>query len=405
MPQSDYLVRARSRDGRLIEQRLTAATESEATSRVQQMGLVPLSVERTQQGLNREIRLGKGRVKLKDLAIFARQFAVMIAAGLPILRALSILSEQSESVRLREILSSVRASVEKGSSLSEAMAEHSEFPPLMVAMVEAGEAGGFLDATMVQIAETFEADLYLRGKIKAALTYPIAVGAIAVIVVIAMLIFVVPVFEEMFASFGSELPAPTQFLVNLSALLTNPLFTVPVVIGLVAAIVLFRRNRQTPKVRAVVDPLKFRIPVFGSLFRKVALARFAHSLASLLRAGVPILTSLDIVGETSGNVVLTRAAVDISQSVRDGTGISRALESHPVFPEMVVDMISVGEETGNLDEMLDRVADFYDQQVEATTEQLTALIEPIMILLLGGVVGGMIVALYLPIFSIFEVVN
>jgi len=405
MPQSDYLVRARSREGRLIEQKLKSSSETEALQKIQQMGYAPLGVEPAGQGLNREIRLGSGRVKLKDLALMSRQMSTMLASGLPILRCLSVLAEQSESARLREILSETRASVERGTSLSEAMREHREFPPLMVAMVQAGETGGFLDATMAQIATSLEADLLLRGKIKAALTYPVAVFVIAILVVIGMLLFVVPVFEGLFESFGSELPGPTQFLVTLSQLISSPIVFIPTLVVVIGGGVLYRRYKAAPAVRSVIDPVKFRLPVFGGLFRKVALARFSRNFSSLLRAGVPILTSLDIVGETSGNIVIARAVTDIQTGVREGSGIAKPLEAHAVFPEMVVDMIQVGEETGNLDEMLEKIADFYDQEVSATTEQLMALIEPVMVVILGGIVGGMIIALYLPIFSIFEVVQ
>lgn len=405
MPTTDFLVRARSRDGRLIEQRLKASTEAEALQRVQQMGFAPLAIEPAGKGWNREIRFGAGRVKLKDLAISTRQMSTMLASGLPVLRSLSVLAEQSESAKLQEIFTEVRIAVERGASLSEAMSEHREFPPLMIAMVQAGEAGGFLDDTMAQIAVTLEADLLLRGKIKAALTYPIAVFFIAILVVIGMLLFVVPVFEGLFESFDSELPAPTKILVNLSEFVSNPIVLITSAVLVGGGVWFYRRNKTSPKVRAVVDPIKFRLPVFGGLFRKVALARFTRNFAGLLRAGVPILTALDIVGETSGNIIIARAAADIQDSVREGNGVAKALESHPVFPDMVVDMIEVGEETGNLDEMLDKIADFFDQEVTATTEQLMALIEPVMILVLGAVVGGMIIALYLPIFSIFEVVQ
>lgn len=406
MPLTEYVVQSRSRDGRLIESTVKAFTETEALTRTRQLGLTPLAVKaKPSTGLNMEIRIGKGKVKPKDLAVFSRQFATMLAAGLPILRCLTILSEQSESLRLRELLALVREDVEQGLPLSAAMAKHREFPPLMVAMVEAGEVGGFLDTTMIRIAESLEADVILRSKIKSALTYPVAVGIIAVLIVTGMLIFVVPVFEEMFASFGGELPAPTQFLVTLSGLIKNPMFFIPVLVIVIGGSTLYRRNKHKQGVRNVVDPLKFKIPVFGKLFHKVALARFTRSLATLLGAGVPILQALDIVGDTAGNVLVTRATESVKESVRQGTGMSRPLADHPIFPEMVVQMIAVGEDTGALDEMLEKVADFYDQEVEATTEQLMALIEPIMIMILGGLVGGMIVALYLPMFKIFELIN
>lgn len=405
MPQNDYLVKARSRSGRLVSSKMRALSEADALTRVRQQGLTPIAVEPVNSGLKREITFGKGRVKTKDLAIFSRQFATMLSSGLPILRCLAILSEQTQSARLRDLLIEVRDEVEKGDSLSEAFNRHKEFPALLVSMVRAGEVGGFLDSTMVQIADSLEADVRLRGKIKGALTYPIAVGIIAVLIVTGMLIFVVPVFSELFASFGGELPLPTQMLVNMSNLVKNPLFFVPTLVIILTFTFWYRANKDSLRVRQVVDPMKFRLPVFGKLLQKVALARFTRNFSTLMHAGVPILGALDIVGETAGNIVISRAVVSVKESVRQGTGIAKPLSEHAVFPNMVVQMIAVGEDTGALDDMLRKIADFYDQEVEATTEQLMALIEPIMIMVLGGIVGGMIVAMYLPIFKIFELIN
>ena len=405
MAQTEYLVKARSRSGRLVESKMKAVSEAEALSRVRQQGMTPIAVEISGTGLNREIKLTKGKVKLKDLAIFSRQFATMLNSGLPILRCLAILAEQTESDRLRELLLEIRDQVEKGDSLSDAFARHKEFPPIMTSMVRAGEVGGFLDSTMLQIAESLEADVKLRGKIKAALTYPIAVAVIAVLITTGMLIFIVPVFAGLFDSFGGELPLPTQILVNASNLVKNPMFFIPVIVILVGGTIWYRRKKNAPAVRRVMDPLKFRIPVFGQLFQKVALARFTRNFSTLLHAGVPILTALDIVGDTAGNVVISDAVKDVKESVRQGTGIAKPLSDHPVFPDMVVQMIAVGEDTGALDSMLKKISDFYDQEVEATTEQLMALLEPIMIVVLGGLVGGMIIAMYMPIFKIFDLIR
>ena len=220
-----------------------------------------------------------------------------------------------------------------------------------------------------------------------------------------MLIFIVPVFAGLFAAFGGELPMPTQILINISDLIKNPYFFVPLLGGTTAFVLWYRRHKTDIKVRNVVDPMKFKIPVFGQLFQKVALARFTRNFGTLMRAGVPILTTLDIVGDTSGNVVIARAVLAVKESVRQGTGIAKPLTEHPIFPEMVVQMISVGEDTGAIDTMLAKIADFYDQEVEATTEQLMALIEPLMIVVLGAVVGGMIIAMYLPIFKIFDYIK
>jgi type IV pilus assembly protein PilC len=372
---------------------------------VRQQGMTPIAVELANTGLKRNISFGKGRVKTKDLAILSRQFATMLSSGLPILRCLAILADQTQSPRLRMVLIEVRDEVEKGDSLSESLVRHKEFPTIMVSMVRAGEVGGFLDTTMLEIAGSLEADVKLRGRIKSALTYPIAVAVIAVLITVGMLIFVVPVFSGLFESFGGELPAPTQFLVNLSNLVKNPFFFLPALLFLFGFTLWWRGNKNSPRVRAVVDPLKFKLPVFGQLFQKVALGRLTRNFATLMHSGVPILSTLDIVGETSGNVVISRAIDEVKESVRQGTGIAKPLTEHPVFPDMVVQMIAVGEDTGALDQMLRKIADFYDQEVEATTEQLMALIEPIMIMLLGGLVGGMIVALYLPIFKIFELIK
>ena len=220
-----------------------------------------------------------------------------------------------------------------------------------------------------------------------------------------MLVFVVPVFSDMFASLGGQLPAPTQVLVNISNFVKNPLFMLPAIAAAIALIAWYRSHRNSPRLRAIVDPLKFKLPVFGQLFHKIALARFCRNFSALLRAGVPILASLDIVGGTAGNVVIVNAVRDVKASVSQGSGMARPLQDHPVFPDMVVQMIAVGEDTGALDQMLAKIADFYDEEVEATTEQLMALIEPIMIMLLGALVGGMIVAMYLPIFNIFELIK
>ena len=398
-------MKSRARTGRLIESKITATSEADAIARVRATGMTPIAVEVTNKGLNRSIQLTKPRVKLKDLAIFSRQFATMLSSGLPILRCLRILSDQSTNPALQDLLRTITNDVERGDSLSIAMARHKEFPPLMVSMIRAGEVGGFLDTTMLEIASSFEADVLLRGKIKAALTYPIAVGVIAVVIVIGMLIFVVPVFDSMFAQLGGELPAPTQFLVNLSNLLKNPLFSVPLLAVIIFSVIWYRNHKAELRVRNVVDPLKFRLPVFGQLFQKIALSRFTRNFSTLLAAGVPVLTALDIVGDTSGTVIIARAVTSVKESVRQGAGMAAPLAEHEVFPEMVVQMIAVGEDTGALDSMLKKIAEFYDQEVTATTEQLMALIEPIMIVVLGSLVGGMIIALYLPIFKIFDLVK
>lgn len=398
----DYKVRDGS--GRFREGRVKAASENAVADKLRTMGYVPLEVTRAGVGLKREVHLRKKRVKLKDLALFSRQLATMIDSGLTLLRALGILAEQMENAELRRVLGEVKMGVESGNSLSAAFAAHDGlFPPLMVSMTRAGEAGGFLDTAMRQIAETIEADVRLRGKVKSAMTYPVVVFCLAIFMCIGMLLFIVPIFEEMFRGLGSELPMPTRVLVAMSASMK---YVVPAgFVGGMVALAWWRRHGKDPRVRAFVDPLKLKVPVFGPLFAKIALARFSRNLGTLLGSGVPILQSLEIVGETTGSSVIGRALQDVARSVAQGESVAGPLARHPVFPPMVVQMIASGEETGAIDQMLHRIAVSYDDEIEATTEALTSLIEPLMIAGLGVVVGGMIVALYLPIFSVFDLIE
>jgi type IV pilus assembly protein PilC len=401
---TQYAYKVKDTRGRLVEGKVEAETEAAVADRLRSMGYRPLEIRAAAQGLEREIKLRKDRVKLKDLAIFSRQFATMINAGLSMLRTLTILSEQSENPELNRVLRLVKADVEAGNALSVAFAKYPRvFPPLMVSMVRAGETGGFLDLAMRQIAANFEAEVKLRSKVKSAMTYPVVVLVLAVLMVCAMLLFVVPQFDNLFHQLGGTLPLPTRILVAASH---GMKFLAPLgAVGSVAALVAWRRYGNNPAVRDVVDPLKLKAPVFGKLFQKVALARFARTLGTLLRAGVPILSALDITADTCGNVVIGRALRDVGESVKTGESISGPLRKHPIFPSMVVHMMASGEETGALDEMLNKIGEFYDNDVEATTASLTALIEPLMIAFLGTIVGSMIVALYLPMFKIFDLVQ
>jgi type IV pilus assembly protein PilC len=273
----------------------------------------------------------------------------------------------------------------------------------MVNMTRAGEVGGFLDTVLLQVADSFEAEVKLRGKIKAAMTYPVAVLVMAVGMTIGMLIFVVPTFETLFSQLGGQLPAPTLILVMMSKLLKFTI--VPLIIAVAVGLVWWRRVKDTPRVRGIVDPMKLKLPVFGGLFQKIALERFTGNLGTMVRSGVPMLQALDIVADTSGNVVIASAVRDVQASVRRGESLAAPLAEHPVFPSMVVQMLAVGEDTGALDTMLAKISEFYRSEVEATTDSLTSLIEPIMIAILGGIVGSMIVALYLPIFKVFDLVG
>lgn len=403
-----FAYKGRDASGKVVSGRLDAASQSAAAGRVRGLGLSPISITEIAVGvgLKREIRIpgfSKG-VGLKDLAVMSRQMATMTSAGLSLLRTLNILAEQTENTQLAQILTTIRDDVETGFSLSEAMEKHAVvFPPIMINLVRAGETGGFLENSLNSVAMNFESEVKLRDTIKSAMAYPVIVLLMALVSVVGMLIFIVPVFEKMFKGLGGDLPLPTQILVVMSKVMSW-LGPVLIVVGVVFAI-WWRKNKNTDRVRRLIDPLKLKLPVFGPLMTKLAVARFSRNFSTMIGAGVPILQSLAIVGETSGNWVVERSLYKVQESVRQGRSIAAPLSEAPIFPPMVTQMISVGEDAGALEQMLEKIADFYDQEVQSTTEQLTALIEPLMIAFIGIVIGSMIVALYLPMFSIFEYVK
>jgi type IV pilus assembly protein PilC len=397
----------RDAQGKTQKARIEAPSETAVSARLRSMGLAPLSIREVKTGgLNAEFKIPgfSDRIPLKAVSIMARQLATMIQSGLSLLRALNILEEQTENKPLARKLMDVRTDVETGVSLSAALGRHPEtFPPIMVNMVRAGEVGGFLDRVLVSIAENFESSVRLRSKVRSAMTYPVAVFVIAIAAVSGMLLFIVPVFSKMYGDLGGKLPPLTQFLVTLSSLMRYT--AIPGIILIFVIVVQWQRNKRKLKFREVVEPLYLKAPVFGALAKKIALARFTRNFGAMIRAGVPMLQALEIVGEASGNVVIERAVRDVRESVRTGNSLAGPLRDHAVFPAMVVQMIAVGEDTGALDQMLEKIAEFYDQEVESTTEALTSLIEPLMIAVLGGLVGVMIIGLYQPIFGIFGLIN
>lgn len=403
---NSYAYRVRTREGKVVNGTMEADGEGVVASRLRSQGLVPVQIRKESKvNTKTEIRLRAEKVKLKDLAIFSRQFATMINSGLSLLRTLNILADQTENGTLAKTIGLLRDDIERGSSLSAAMSKHPKvFSTLFVSMIRAGETGGQLDTVLMRVADNYEADYKLRRKIKSAMTYPVVVAGIAFLLVTIMLLFVVPTFAGMFTGLGGELPLPTKVLLALSH---GAKFFLPVgIVLVVASSIGYKRGRAAnADFRLVTDKIKLKIVIFGDLFQKVAVSRFTRTLALLLRAGVPVLQALDIVGDATGNEVLARAAADVKESVRSGETIATPLEAHNVFPPMVVQMISVGEDTGALDAMLDKISDFYDQEVESTTEALTSLIEPIMIAVLGGIVGAMVIALYMPMFKIFDLIK
>jgi type IV pilus assembly protein PilC len=404
-----YAYKGRDGAGKVVKGKVDASSEGAVITRLRTMGVQPISISEAGAGtgLQREVSipgLGDRAVKMKDIAVMSRQMATMIGSGLSLLRTLTILADQVENKRLAKIMAEVRDDVETGVSFSDAVGKHDkDFPPLMINMIKAGETGGFLDKALESTAENFEKEVALRSTIKSAMTYPVVVLVMSLVAVVVMLLFIVPIFQDMFTNLGGQLPLPTMMLVYASRAMP---YVVPagIVVG-IAFSIWWRTNKNSVKVRAFLDPLKLKLPVFGALFRKIAIARFSRNFSNMIGAGVPILTALRIVGEVSGNYVLEEALVKVAESVRQGESIAGPLTESGVFPTMVTQMISVGEDSGSLQTMLEKVADFYDQEVKSTTESLTALIEPLLIAFLGVVVGGMIVALYLPIFEITSLIK
>ena len=399
-----YTYRVRDRHGKLVSGEIVGESPDLVLSKLREMRYIPLEIKAKNSGIKKEFHLRKPRVKLKDLAVMSRQFATMINSGLPLLRTLGILENQSESPELKKVVADIRLEVEKGSALSTAMAKHPRgFSKLYVSMVRSGETSGNLDQVLLRLADTIENEVALRHKIKSAMTYPVVVLVMVSLILTAMLLFVVPTFETLYSSLGGTLPLPTRILLAVSAAFQKFFW----VFGLAAigGIYAFRRWKATQNGQYAWDRIKLKMPVFGTLFHKAALSRFSRTLSVLTRSGVPILQALDIVAETVNNSLIARAVIDVQSSVKEGESLAAPLARHEIFPPMVVQMMSVGEETGALDTMLEKIADFYDDEVTAAVESLTALIEPVMIGVVGGAVGTIVICLYMPLFNIVNLIK
>ena len=402
-----YAYKVRDRSGKVLSGTIDADNTALVANRLRQMGYVPIAIDKKAgAGVKKEVSIPglSNRVKLKDIAIFSRQFATMINSGLTLLRALSILVVQTESKFFSSVIDSLRADIQSGSSLSQAMSRHPKvFNRLYVAMVRAGETGGNLDITLNELATTIEKQVELRGKIRSALAYPGMVLAMVLCILTAMLVFIVPIFKKMYDSLKGTLPLPTRILVGVSNIFVHAFPFV--ILTVVAAIFAYKRWVRTAPGRQTRDRLILRVPIFGGLVRKTAMTRFSSTLATLLSSGVPVLESLEITAETVGNVVVADGVRAIGEGAKRGDAMTRPLEDHPVFPPMVTQMMAVGEETGALDTLLRKVATFYEQEVERTVDALTSLLEPLLIVVLGGAVGAMVVSLYLPMFDIIKLVG
>jgi type IV pilus assembly protein PilC len=365
-------------------------------------GLTVQKLDEKATGLKMEINIGSKKVKSADLTVMTRQLSVMVSSGMTLLRAFYVLEEQIEHPKLKEILAQVREDIEAGLTLSDALERHPKvFSPLYVAMVRAGETGGILEETLNRVATQLEADDSLRRQVKSAMMYPAVVLSFAFIVLIALIAFIVPVFVGVFKDFGGELPAITKFTVALSHAVTHQWY---LLIALaVGTVVGFKKWRTSSWGRPQWDSLRMKIPMkIGDTVQKVALARWSRTFSALYGAGVPIMVAIEVTGKTSGNTVIERTMVDVVESVKSGGQIAEPLRESDVFPPMVAQMITVGEETGGLDTMLNKVADFYEDEVAAAVKALTSILEPVMIILVGAIVGFVVIAMYMPMFKVYD---
>jgi type IV pilus assembly protein PilC len=391
-----YVWVAETKRGRKLKGEIDAGNETIALNQLKKRNFKVRKLKLKPKDLLGNISFLKPKVTNKDIVIFTRQFSTMIDAGLPLVQGLTILAEQSENPTFKTILKQITKDVEGGSTLAEAMKKHPRvFDALFVNLVAAGEVGGILDTILRRLATFIEKAEKLKSQVKGALTYPAVVVGIAIIVISVILVFVIPVFEDMFKSFGSALPVPTQIVVDMSRFLKGNIHWVILALG--ALVYGLKRYRRTTSGKKQIDTLLLKLPVFGDLLKKSAVARFTRTLGTMIGSGVPILDALDIVARTAGNVVIEEIIYEVRSSIAEGQTIAEPLSENDVFPGMVIQMISVGEATGALDSMLEKIADFYDDEVDAAVAALTSMLEPLLMLFLGGAIGGLVIAMYLPI--------
>lgn len=399
---ASYLYTARdSISGREIRSTIDAVTEQAAIASLLNRNMLVVSIH---EKVGKQGKTAGGKVALVDLVMFTRQLATMIDAGLAMVQSLQGLAEQTTSKVMRDVIKDVCARVEAGDSFSDSLQKHPRaFNRLYVCMVAAGEKGGLLAEILARLATYLENTARLRKKVKSAMMYPTVVTVVAILITIFLLVKVVPVFGEIFTSFGAKLPGPTQFLIQLSEFVQH--YILLLLVGGAGTVYGWLYFIKTKKGREFWDSTRIKLPVFGGIAHKICLARFTRTLASLVRSGVPILEVLQIVSQTVGNVVMEKAIKTASMDIEKGESIASALGKHPVFPNMIIRMVTAGEQTGKIDNMLERIADFLDEEIETTLSGLTALIEPILIVFLGVVVGGMVICMFLPIFKMSEIVN
>jgi len=401
-----YVARVRDRRGNSIRQTIEANTPKEARENLRDLGFYVEDVKQS-VGFNANIDLSNistslSRVSVKDKAVFSRQFAALVNAGVAIVRGLGVLSEQCTNPKLKKSLTEISADVQSGVNLSDAMRKHPQcFDNLYTSMIQAGEVGGVLDEVLNRLAKLLEDIARLQNQIKSAMAYPLVVGGLAVTIFIGMTVFLIPIFAKIFEELGTELPPLTQFMVWISAIMRSAWSFVVIAIVIALAIAL-GQYYKTRAGKETIDRISLKVPLFGDLIQKSAVARFSRTFGSLTRSGVPILTALEIVRDTSGNQIVANAIEAAKSDIQQGGMISLALQKYKVFPPMAVQMISIGEETGELDSMLMKVADFYEDEVEQAVKALTSVLEPLMIVVVGGMVGVILLSMYLPLFKVFD---
>lgn len=396
-----FVWKGRSPDGDILSGEYVAENKQELISYLRKRKIIITSLKEKSKDLKLSLSF-TNRITVKDMGVFTRQFATMINSGLPMVQCLEILAEQMNKEKFKKIISTVKTDVEGGATLADALRKHNTFSELYVNMVEAGEAGGILDLILNRLALYLEKADALARKVKSALTYPTVVCVVAVGATVFMLLVIIPTFARMFSDFGGQLPLPTKIVLGMSNFLRSQWYLL--LGGLAAFIVGFNRFRATETGKMKIDQMLLKIPVLGTVIRKASVARFTRTLGTLVSSGVPILNGLEITAKTAGNKVVEKAVNQTRDSISQGNTISEPLKKCGVFPPMVTQMIAVGEQTGALDEMLDKIANFYDDEVDTAVESLTSIIEPVMIVIMGFIVGGMLISMYLPMFKLINVI-
>lgn len=400
----EFLWEGKNRKNETQKGQMEAASEDAVKAQLARLRISPTKIKKKPKDLFENVAFLQPKVQVKDVILFVRQFSTMIDAGLPIIQCFDILHAQESNPTFKKILKEIKESVESGSTMADSLRKYpNEFDDLFVNMIAAGEAGGILDVILQRISGYMEKTAKLKAQVKGALTYPIVTLIIAGIVLAVILVFVIPVFQEMFSSFGSELPMFTQMVVAASDFAKANI--IYIIIGIAVFAFLFRRFGKTERGREIIDEWVLKLPVFGMLLRKVAVAKFTRTMGTMLSSGVAILEALEIVARTSGNKTIEKSIFNVRSGISEGRTMAEPLTESGVFPAMVCQMISVGESTGALDTMLGKIADFYDEEVDQAVENLTSLIEPFMLVFLGVTIGGLVIAMYLPIFKMASAIS